>query len=118
MFVFGMWVIQTLTWQANMITMTLLVILLPNIRGEASKFDVTMHYGCLFVGCLGLSGWAHYWHWAWYGNRGGSASISRYKRVFSIGSKAITTYNPTTFEVTNQVGFVDLVVHCIEIAIK
>lgn len=28
---------------------------------------------------------------------------SRYKRVFSVGSHGITTYNPTTLEVTNQV---------------
>lgn len=28
---------------------------------------------------------------------------SRYKRVYSIGSHAITTYNPQTLEVTNQV---------------
>lgn len=27
----------------------------------------------------------------------------RYKRVFSIGTTAITTYNPNTHEVTNQV---------------
>ncbi|CAI8045154.1 DnaJ homolog subfamily C member 13, partial [Geodia barretti] len=26
----------------------------------------------------------------------------KYKRVFSIGTKAITTYNPNTHEVTNQ----------------
>merc|ERR1712226_402028 len=26
----------------------------------------------------------------------------KYKRVFSIGTKAITTYNPSTLEVTNQ----------------
>ncbi|CAB4030378.1 dnaJ homolog subfamily C member 13-like, partial [Paramuricea clavata] len=31
----------------------------------------------------------------------------KYKRVFSIGSKAITTYNPTTFEVTNQWAYKD-----------
>lgn len=28
---------------------------------------------------------------------------SRYKRVFSVGTHAITTYNPNTLEVTNQV---------------
>lgn len=28
---------------------------------------------------------------------------SRYKRVFSVGTHGITTYNPTTLEVTNQV---------------
>lgn len=29
---------------------------------------------------------------------------SRYKRVFSVGTHGITTYNPTTLEVTNQVS--------------
>jgi len=33
--------------------------------------------------------------------------IFRYKRVFSIGSKAITTYNPSNLEVTNQVSFLE-----------
>lgn len=28
----------------------------------------------------------------------------RYKRVFSVGSKAVTTYNPGTGEITNQVS--------------
>ena len=28
----------------------------------------------------------------------------RYKRIFSIGSKAVTTYNPVSLEVTNQVS--------------
>lgn len=27
----------------------------------------------------------------------------RYKRIFSVGTKGITTYNPQTLEVTNQV---------------
>ena len=31
---------------------------------------------------------------------------SRYKRVFSVGTHAITTYNPNTLEVTNQVTVV------------
>eukprot|EP00111_Clytia_hemisphaerica_P021644 TCONS_00063655-protein len=31
----------------------------------------------------------------------------KYKRVFSIGSKAITTYNPSTLEVTNQWAYND-----------
>ena len=30
-------------------------------------------------------------------------ALCRYKRVFSVGSKAITTLNPGTGEVTNQV---------------
>ncbi|XP_056376625.1 dnaJ homolog subfamily C member 13 isoform X2 [Hyla sarda] len=32
----------------------------------------------------------------------------KYKRVFSVGTHAITTYNPTTFEVTNQWPYGDL----------
>ena len=31
----------------------------------------------------------------------------KYKRVFSVGTKAITTYNPTTLEVTNQWPYAD-----------
>lgn len=31
----------------------------------------------------------------------------KYKRVFSIGTKAITTYNPATLEVTNQWNYTD-----------
>lgn len=31
---------------------------------------------------------------------------SRYKRVFSVGTHAITTYNPNTLEVTNQVTII------------
>lgn len=30
--------------------------------------------------------------------------VARYKRVFSIGTKGITTYNPNNVEVTNQVS--------------
>lgn len=33
-----------------------------------------------------------------------SSLCSRYKRVFSVGTHGITTYNPTTLEVTNQVS--------------
>ncbi|XP_072047448.1 dnaJ homolog subfamily C member 13-like isoform X2 [Amphiura filiformis] len=31
----------------------------------------------------------------------------KYKRIFSVGNKGITTYNPTTLEVTNQWGYND-----------
>lgn len=31
-----------------------------------------------------------------------SISLFRYKRVFSVGTLGITTYNPTTMEITNQ----------------
>ncbi len=31
---------------------------------------------------------------------------SRYKRIFSVGTLGITTYNPTNMEITNQVNVV------------
>ncbi|EDV26296.1 uncharacterized protein TRIADDRAFT_21978 [Trichoplax adhaerens] len=31
----------------------------------------------------------------------------KYKRIFSVGSKAITTYNPNTLEITNQWAYTD-----------
>ncbi|EMP31569.1 DnaJ like protein subfamily C member 13 [Chelonia mydas] len=37
-----------------------------------------------------------------------SRSCLRYKRVFSVGTHAITTYNPNTLEVTNQWPYGDL----------
>ena len=46
-------------------------------------YYVLLPQPCLFV-CVSLS--------------------SRYKRVFSVGTHGITTYNPTTLEVTNQVS--------------
>jgi hypothetical protein len=33
----------------------------------------------------------------------------RYKRVFSVGTHAVTTYNPNTLEVTNQVILIEVV---------
>lgn len=39
----------------------------------------------------------------------------RYKRIFSIGTKGITTYNPTNLEVTNQVRdqtFIHVTIYC------
>jgi hypothetical protein len=38
--------------------------------------------------------------------------VDRYKRIFSIGSKAISTYNPTTLEVTNQWFYNDFISVC------
>lgn len=35
--------------------------------------------------------------------------LCRYKRVFSVGTHAITTYNPNTLEVTNQVIMLEAV---------
>lgn len=35
--------------------------------------------------------------------------VDRYKRIFSIGSMGISTYNPTTFEVTNQWFYSDFI---------
>ena len=32
-------------------------------------------------------------------------AFSRYKRIFSVGNLAITTYNPQSLEITNQVYF-------------
>lgn len=40
----------------------------------------------------------------WVGCVSDSCLRSRYKRVFSVGTHGITTYNPTTLEVTNQVS--------------
>lgn len=35
--------------------------------------------------------------------------VDRYKRIFSIGSMGISTYNPTSFEVTNQWFYSDFI---------
>ena len=35
--------------------------------------------------------------------------LCRYKRVFSVGTHAITTYNPNTLEVTNQVIMLEVI---------
>ena len=35
--------------------------------------------------------------------------VDRYKRIFSIGSMGISTYNPTSFEVTNQWIYSDFI---------
>jgi hypothetical protein len=35
--------------------------------------------------------------------------VGRYKRIFSIGSVGISTYNPITFEVTNQWFYSDFI---------
>lgn len=35
--------------------------------------------------------------------------IFRYKRIFSVGSEGITTYNPTTLEVTNRWLYSDFI---------
>jgi DnaJ family protein C protein 13 len=38
--------------------------------------------------------------------------VVRYKRIFSIGSMAISTYNPTSLELTNQWFYNDFVSIC------
>lgn len=38
-----------------------------------------------------------------------SCYICRYKRIFSIGTCGITTYNPNTLEVTNRWLYVDVI---------
>lgn len=40
----------------------------------------------------------------WVGCVSHTSLCCRYKRVFSVGTHGITTYNPTTLEVTNQVS--------------
>jgi len=34
-------------------------------------------------------------------------SIRRYKRIFSIGTTGVTTYNPSTMEITNRWPYCD-----------
>lgn len=38
-----------------------------------------------------------------------SCFVSRYKRVFSVGSEGITTYNPSNLEVTNRWLYSDFI---------